>query len=212
MNDFVGVLRLQVEALLEALRRQQESRCRELIGEAEARARDLLRDSRRRLRERGRQAVDEERRRREAALKMARHRIRAAESQKVQALYRDLLRQASPALVTELERRWSSAVSRRAWCEKLLDEARASLGNDTWTIEHPDTWSAADTRWLTGAIKDRDLPTPSYCADSHSSAGLRFINGTACLDGTIEGLLTRRSRIEGRLLAAWERQARGSHE
>lgn len=212
MNDFTGVLGLQVDALFAALRRQQERRCRELIGEAEAQARDLLRDSRRRLRERGRQAVDEERKRRDATLKLARHRIRTAESRKVQALYVDLLRQAWPALVTELERRWSSAASRRAWCEKLLDEAEATLGSDAWTIEHPDAWSAADARWLTRATKDRGVPPPSYRADPQCNAGLRIRSGTACLDGTIAGLLTRRSRIESRLLAAWERPAREQHE
>lgn len=212
MSDFKGILGMQVSALVEALRSQQESQCRKLIGEAELRARNLLRDSRRQLAERGRQAVHEERRRREAALKMARHRIQTAERVKVQTRYADLLQHAWPALIAELERRWSAAALRRAWCEKLVDEAVHAFGAAAWTIEHPDDWSAADAKWMTAALRKRGVPKPNYRAESNSGAGLKISHGSACLDGTVEGLLRRRSRIEGLLLAAWERQGWEPHE
>lgn len=208
MIDFRGVLNLQVEALLEALRGEQEKRCRALIVAAESRAHDLVEQSRRKLRARVRQAVDEERKRRAAALRQARHRIRAAQSRKIQALYGRVLGQAWPSLRAELERRWSNAADRRTWYEELIDQAERTLGSGSWTIEHPAAWSEEDSRGLAQTLQRRGIPEPVYRADPATVAGLRIRMGTACLDGTIDGLLAHRDRVEGLLLAAWERGAR----
>lgn len=205
MSRFDGILRIQVESLLDALRRQKDSRCRELSAAARARADALLRRSRQELRERGRHAVDRERKRRDLALRQARHRTRAAESQNVQALHAALLGRAWPQLIAELERRWGVAASCKSWCEMLLREAQSALGPETWTIEHPVGWS--DGGWFVSVMRQRGLPEPLLRADAQIVAGLRIFSGTACVDGTIDGLLSRRSRLEGRLLAAWEREA-----
>lgn len=212
MNDFRGVLSLQVESLLEAVRAQQESRCREIESAAQQRAERLLRDSRRELRERQRQAVEEERRRRESALLEAQQRSETAERRRVQARYEQLLRDAWPELTAELEQRWSNTEDRRSWCEMLIDEAERILSAQGWTIEHPAAWSKKDTAWLTQLLKTRGLPSPSFHGDSGIKAGLRIRLETACLDGTIDGLLARRTAIEAKLLAAWERQAREQHD
>lgn len=208
MIDFQSVLNLQVEALLEALRGEQEKRCRTLIVAAESRARDLVGQSRLKLRARIRQAVDEERKRRATALRQTRHRIRAAQSRKVQALYERVLRQAWQPLSTQLERRWADTADRRAWAGKLIDQAENTLGSGAWIIEHPEAWSAKDSRWLTQILQGRGIPEPTYRADPATVAGLRIRMDTACLDGTIDGLLAHRNRVEGLLLAAWERRAR----
>ena len=208
MIDFRGVLNLQVEALLEALRREQEKHCRALIAAAKSRAHDLVGQSRHKLRARVRQAVAEERKRRTAALLQARHRIRAAQARKVQALYDRVLRRGWLPLSAELERRWLNAADRRIWSEQLIDQAERTLGSGPWTIEHPDAWSEKDSQWLTQTLQGRGIAEPSYRGDPATVAGLRIRLGSACLDGTIDGLLAHRNRVEGLLLAAWEQRAR----
>jgi len=44
-------------------------------------------------------------------------------------------------------------------------------------------------------------------AASDITCGLRISADTACLDGTIDGLLGTRHDVEALLLAAWEQQA-----
>lgn len=210
MKDFQGVLSLQVDSLLKTLQGRQEERCRELITEAEKQASELLRRSRHEQRERVRQAVEEERKRRELALQQARNRIQAAESQKVQAIYTELLQEAWPELDAALNERWSHTAGRKAWCDMLITEAETTLGPTTWTIEHPDDWSEKDEHWLTRALGARGIPKPSYQIEPSIRAGLKIRRDTACLDGTIDGVLSRRIRVESRLLAAWERLARTS--
>lgn len=207
MSEFGGVLELQVETLLGELRRQQENRCRELIAAAETRAQDLLQNSRHELRERVRQAVAEERRRRELALQQARHRVRTEQRHGRQALYARLLSLAWPALASELERRWSGDATRKAWCEMLIEEAESALSHEPWTIECPANWTGKDQRWLIRTIRERGLPEPTCRSCPEASAGLKIRHGSACLDGSIDGLLARRSRVEGLLLAAWEEHA-----
>ena len=207
MTEFRGVLSLQVDSILERLRQRKDSRCGELIRQAEAQARDLVQRHRRELYQRAHEAVDEERLRRGKTLQQTRHRIGAAEGQKVQALYADLLSRGWPELIAELEGRWQEPAARRAWCGKLLDDAARAFAAAVWTIEHPGDWTERDADWLTETLGERGIPIPKYRHDEASSAGLRIIHGTACLDGTIDGLLADRTGVEARLLAAWERHA-----
>jgi len=205
MNDFRGVLDLQVQSLLDALRMQREVRCREIESAAGRRCRQLLADSRRKLRARLHEAVAEERRRRDAELLQALHRLETEAKRRVQRQYRDLLHDAWPELVGELQRRWSTAAERRAWCEMAIDEARDRLAAERWQLQIPASWRDADTRWLRRAFRARGLPVPALQTDAAIGAGLRIRLGSAVLDATLEGLLARRAAVESRLLAAWER-------
>ena len=206
MKTFRGILDLQVQSVLGALKSQQDGRCREIESDAGHRAEQLLTDSRRRMRERVHTAVVEERQRRETALLDARHRIETRDRRKVQQQYRQFLQDAVPSLAAELAARWQDGGSRRSWCETVLGEAADRLAGDPWTVEHPPDWSAEDTAWLVQTLADRKLPPPVLHEDATITAGLRVRLDSACLDATIGGLMANARQVEGRLLAAWERQ------
>lgn len=206
MNTFRGILDLQVESVLRALKAQQDIRCRGIESAAQHRAEKLLADSRQRMRQRVHEAVVEERRQREMALLDARHRIETAERLEVQRQYRRFLQEALPLLSTELEARWHDAGSRRSWCEMVIGEAAARLPADSWTVEHPRAWSSEDTTWFGRTFAARALPEPVLQEDAAITAGLRVRLDSACLDATIEGLMADIRAVEGRLLAAWERR------
>jgi hypothetical protein len=206
MKTFRGILDLQVESVLGALKAEQDRRCREIEGAASRKAEQLLAESRDRMRKRMHKAVAEERQRRETALLDARHRIETAGRRRVQRHYREFLHAASPRLTAEMEARWRDEASRRAWCEMAIGEAADRLAGDPWTVEHPVAWAGEDTKWLEQAFQARELPKPGLVEDVGIAAGLRIRLGPACLDATVEGLMASIAAVEGRLLAAWERQ------
>ena len=206
MNAFDGILDLQVQSVIDALRAQQQRRCREIEIDASRKAEQLLADSRRRMRERVHKAVVEERQRRETALLDARHRIETAGRREVQQHYREFLHEAMPLLQDALETRWHDTGARRAWCEMVIGEAADVLPPAAWTVEHPGNWSDDDTQWLQQAFAARGLPKPDLQQDTGIAAGLRVRLGAACLDATPNGLAAKPHVVEARLLAAWERE------
>jgi vacuolar-type H+-ATPase subunit H len=206
VSDVRSVLELQVESILAALHAQQESRCREIEGASQRRDRQLLQSARERMRRRLHQAVDEERHHRADALVSARHRIETARRRSVLAGYRRFTKEAWPQLIDELERRWSDRDARRLWCEMAVREACANLPAQPWTVELPGSWPERDNTPLARVFAERGLPGPEIRIEQSLSSGLRIYCGDACLDATLDGLIDRRSEIEARLLAAWERQ------
>lgn len=205
MNEFRGILDLQVESVLSALKAQQDLRCREIESATSRRAEQLTSDSRQRMRQRVHMAVVEERRRRETALLDARHRIETAGRRRIQQQYRQFLHEAIPLLTAELGKRWRDEESRRSWCEMVISEAAGWLPEEPWTIEHPRDWLSVDAKWLEQVLEARRLPKPVLHEDDAITAGLRVRFGSACLDATVDGLMTDIRAVEGRLLAAWER-------
>ena len=205
MNRYEGILDLQMQSVIEALRAQQQRRCREIEIDVSRKAEQLLADSRRRMRERVHKAVAEERQRRETALLDARHRIETVARRRVQQRYREFLYEAMPLLKDALGKRWRDIEARRAWCEMVIGEAADVLPPTAWTVEHPDTWLDDDTRWLQEAFATRGLPAPELRRDAGIGAGLRVRLGAACLDATLDGLYAKIHAVEARLLAAWER-------
>jgi hypothetical protein len=204
MKDFAGVLELQVESIVANLRHLQEDRSGRLLRQAESRARELKRSARRRLRAHGSEAVRDARARREKALQMAKHRLHAEAGNRMQARHAAVLREGWPALVAELERRWSDSATRREWCDAIVAKALGAIGQAAWTIEHPSSWTDADSDHVCRKLKKLDVPAATFNLDESATAGMRIRSGTACLDGTIDGLLAERTRVEGLLLAAWE--------
>jgi hypothetical protein len=206
MNTFKGILDLQMQSVIDALRAQQQRRCREIEIDVSRKAERLLADSRRRMRERMHRAVAEERQRRETALLDARHRIETAARSRLQQHYREFLREALPLLEDTLENRWRDTEARHAWCEMVIGEAADVLPAAAWTVEHPDSWLDDDTQWLQQAFAARGLPKPVLRQDEGIAAGLRVRLGAACLDATLGGLSAKLHAVEARLLAAWERE------
>lgn len=212
MTRFAGVLHHQVATLREALRHQQELRCREILAGAEREAKQAIRDSRGKLGERQRQAVHEERHRREQELRTARSRIETLARRRAFACHEQVLRSAWPLLADALEKRWSNTRQRRSWCDMIASEAAATLTGPDWIVEHPRGWTREDRDALRQRMQQLGIAAPKFEACETISSGLRIRAGTACLDGTPDGLLGTRREVEALLLAAWEQQQGERHD
>jgi len=205
MTEFTGVLGLQVESLLEELKRQEARHCQEIITAAERAARDLEARTRRELFRKRRRAVADERQRRRHALLEAASRMETREQRSAHTRYEQVLEVAWPRLLVALEERWRHRDGRRSWSAMLVDEAVSAIEAKTWTVEHPADWSSDDQSWFVEACSDRAIPPPVFLVDPGISAGLRVRLGDACLDGTLDGLLANRHEVEARILGMWER-------
>lgn len=205
MKNFTGVIDLQLENLLEAVKRQQAARCQEISGRGRQRATQLLRAARRQGRIRMHQAVVEERQRIEAALLQARGRVRTQRRRLLQQRYQALLNDGWALLEAALRARWQDPGQRRAWCESLLADGLKVFGDAPLVIEHPVGWPEDDQAWLREQLRKASGADPEYRADESIECGLRICTPQACLDGTLPGLLADRTSAQAILLAAWER-------
>jgi vacuolar-type H+-ATPase subunit E/Vma4 len=206
MNDFNGVLGMQVQSLIDAIRGHREQRCREIVADAGHKAENAVRQARRKLYERQRRSVQEERERRGHELHVAASRIESRARRRTHAHYERILEAAWPKLEAELARRWVGKDSRSAWCEMLVAEAADTLMAGDWLIEHPAAWTDGDRDAVETMITQRGNTAAEFRADKTIGAGLRIRAGSACLDGTAAGLLASRNEVEALLLAAWEQQ------
>jgi vacuolar-type H+-ATPase subunit E/Vma4 len=206
MTNFEGVLHHQVRTLKDALRHQQERRSREIVAKAQREAKQAIRDSRKQLRERQRQAVREERRRREHELQTAKSRVETRARRHAFRQHEEVLQALWPLLADALRERWADTEQRRAWCDMIVSEAAAALTGTDWVIEHPPGFTSKDRDALLQRLQQLDIAAPTFTPCDDIANGLRIKTGTACLDGTTDGLLAERRDIEASLLAAWEQQ------
>jgi hypothetical protein len=208
MTRFAGVLDHQVQRLRDALRRQQEARCREIVANAERQSKQALRDTQQKLFERRRQALRVERQHRAHELLTAKSRIETQERRRAFARHEKVLQMAWPQLLATLEKRWADAEQRHAWCAMVVSEASGALMGTDWVVEHAGDLAKQDRDAITRHLQ---CASAIFVACDDITSGLRIRAGTACVDGTAEGLLGDRHDVEALLLAAWEQQDGSDH-
>jgi hypothetical protein len=201
VNEPTGIIDAQLQHLLEVVERNRGVRCRALLEEAREQARALVKqaysEARTRLhrnvlstREQARQQFASAEAQRNTRLRLQRHRMDQA-----------LLVRAWEPLSDELHRRWRLAGPRQQWIDKLLAQATATLVDPHWRIEHPKDWQPQEQSALQTRL-DRDLGYPAvFAVKPEIQAGLRICAGKTCVDGTVDGLLRARTRIEALMLA-----------
>ncbi|NCO19835.1 MAG: hypothetical protein GW900_07300 [Gammaproteobacteria bacterium] len=186
--------------LLEHIRHQRDRRSSAIHAEAERESAGLVIVARARA---------------AALLRSARRRERAAEADRLRAAHTEqrgrirkiwltqrseLARLGLERLEQELRRLWREDVdARRCWLERALADASRVLQGERWVLEHPhdftpdglDAALAAACPGITVELLPHD----------QLDAGLRVTSGNATVDLSPSGLLARRDRIAGRLLA-----------
>jgi hypothetical protein len=196
-----NIVDVQLQNLLDVVERKRDERCRMLLNEARGQAQQLLQQARHEACERLHGKVIDTR-------EQARQQLASAQAQqqtrlRLQRHHADkaLLARAWEPLRERLLQRWEQQDSRMLWIDNLVRQARTALLDRNWNIEHPLDWPEQE-REVLGRRLERDLGSPPvFIAQSWIVAGLRICAGTACLDGTREGLLRSRTRIEAMMLA-----------
>ena len=199
MNDEVGILSTQAEAMLTELRRHGLTQVNELIDTAQERAQETIREAHRSARRAMHEAVEAERKRLERGGLMA----RAAQQTRLR-LHREakaklLLHQGWQKIPEVLKRQWEDAPSRRQWCEAFMQQALKFFGSVRLIVEHSASMTEQEKRDLHAVATSRGADVTFNAADDRSSGLIVSFKG-ASLDGTIDGLLADRRYVEARLL------------
>lgn len=192
--------RSSLAQLLEHIRHQRDQQCAAIHAEAERESARLLDDARARA---------------AAMLRSARHRERATEADRLRvaraeqrgrvrevwlAQRSELAKRGLAQLDEELQRLWrEDPAARRCWLERALADAARVLPGRRWTLQHPpDAQLPNLDQALARVCPEVDIEPAAHEA---LSAGFRVTCGNAAVDLSPSGLLARRDRIAGRLLA-----------
>jgi len=179
-----------------------ETRAREaILDQARGEAQQLIREAHRHARARLHQAVLELRNQMRREIAQADAALETARRQHRARCEFALLKWAEKPLREAFIARWHDAAARRAWVTQALSQARSTLPVSSWEILHAPGWPAAERDALVATLA-RELGHPPLFAERKEIvAGLRLCAKGACLDCTLEGLLTDRDAIHGHLLA-----------
>jgi hypothetical protein len=191
------------QGLLRLVAQYRDSECRALLDAARTEACTLLARTYQGERARLHQRVVSERAEARARIHAARAERDTRERAGGERANAALIAAAWPLLRESLRARWHDPEARRAWVESVIEQGLRVLPLGTWTLHHAPDGPILDWQTLIQDLAVRLGAEPRVFADQTLVAGLQIECGAAILDGSLEGLLRDRSRIEARLLALW---------
>lgn len=194
------LLELQVQSLLERVRRQRDAECAAATWDAERQVATLLADAKRLARERVRAAAREKR---ERVAERCRKAAAAAETAGRAAAFvheRELLARAAESLPAALVARWRDPAARLAWARAALRLAARRLVGREWRIAAAPGFAPDERDALLGFA--RELGAHAVFDADAGEAGLVVRTPGASLDATPRGLLADAQAVAARVLAA----------
>jgi hypothetical protein len=201
VNEFEGIIGMQVSAMLEGISQDLERRRTDLLDNATRDATKLVRRGRTANLRQLRSDIAEERRLHERAVQKERASQATASRQVLQGRDRERLLQGKELLRDALMKRWRRERSRWQWIEMLIGEAADVVESGRWIVEHPSDLTDADLKELLLAVTDVAGSPPELVTKEEMTAGMRIARSGAVLDASLEGLLAYEDVIEGLLLA-----------
>lgn len=195
------IVSAQLQHLLAKLDAHREARCEELLAQARSEAQGVIRHAHEKARARMHQAVVNTREKTRQQLVSATAQEQTRQRQLRQQQDQALLERAWQPLRDILLRRWQEPETRAQWIDQLLEQAAQVLVDTNWKIKHPPDWPGAERGQLERRLVELHGYSPVFSAQPSISAGLLITAEQTRVDGTLDGLLHDRSRIEALLLA-----------
>ncbi len=197
-----SIVSSQVDRLLDIVREYQDKQCQKIRSQAQQEAQQIIGQAYRDARLRLHQYILESRedmQREIVTAKAKSHTISKQLQHKADRLY---LNQAWDLLEDKLITRWQNKEQRQRWVQKILLVALQVLLSQDWLVEHPDCWSEYEKHNLINqALQKSSGIAVNFAVSSDIIAGIRICAHGATVDGSLQGLLANRSRIESEFLA-----------
>ena len=201
-----SIVRTQVDRLLNVVHEYQDRQCEKILTQAQQETQQIIRQAYGDARLRLHQYILESRegmQREIVTAKAKSHTIRKQIQHKADRLY---LKQTWDMLEDKLITRWQNKEQRQRWVQKILVVALQVLPSQDWLVEHPDCWSEEEKHNLINQALQKYSKKSSgiavnFAVSSDIIAGIRICAHGATVDGTLQGLLANRSRIESEFLA-----------
>ena len=201
MSQPENIVSAQLQHLLTQLDAHRQARCEELLAQARNEARQEIGHAYQKARTRVHQAVTNIRERTRQQLVSAAAKQQTRERQLRQQEDQALLQRAWQPLQELLLQRWQDPATRQLWIEQLLEQAARVLVDTTWKIRHPPDWPGDERKAVEGRLVKLHGYSPVFSAQPSIRAGLLIVADQTRVDGTMDGLLHDRSRVEALLLA-----------
>ena len=197
-----SIVRTQVDRLLDVVREYQDKQCEKILTQAQQETQQIIRQAYGDARLRLHQYILESRegmQREIVTAKAKSHTIRKQIQHKADRLY---LKQTWDMLEDKLITRWQNKEQRQRWVQKILVVALQVIPSQDWLVEHPDCWSDYEKHNLINQARQKSSKIAvNFAVSSDIIAGIRICAHGATVDGSLQGLLANRSRIESELLA-----------
>jgi len=195
------VLDLQVHSLLSRMQAERDEACGRLREEATERSSRLVQEARHRARMRVKEAVAEKRLRVREHCRRVQAEVDAKQRDRQFVELSEQLARGLELLPGVLAERWRVDEARAAWCHRVLEDAATALGRGTWHVEVAPGMSSAERETLARDAERLAAEAIEIAEDGGLRAGLRVSRDGACYDGTVDGLLADRMRVQAALLA-----------
>jgi len=194
----------RTSALLASVELYRDERCAALLEPAVAQARAIVKAALGDARRRVATAIDEERKRLRRDVgavesSLATERRLLAQQHAVRQLGR-----AWAALRAALAARWAASDTRGRWTATHLERAQECLAHDReWRIRHHAAWTEDERSGAADQLQSLGIRVV-FEHDAAIAAGFVVTCGHNVLDASLDGLVSDRSALEGRLLQGLE--------
>ena len=196
-----SIVDAQVQRLLEIVNDYQEQQCDKILEHARSQSRKIVRQAYRNARLRLHHDIQESRLSMEQELSAARAKQHTFLMQQRHREDQEFLNQAWQVLAEKLVQRWSNQKQRQIWIQNIITIALKALPAKNWQVDHPVDWSRAEQKEFAKTVNDVSSHEVNFNGVEDISAGVRINADSALVDGTVQGLMVDRSRIESEILA-----------
>jgi F0F1-type ATP synthase membrane subunit b/b' len=197
----VSIVDAQVQRLLEIVNKYQQEQCDVLLEQANQQSQQIIRQAYRDARLRMHRDIQDSRQNMQQELSATRAKLHTMMMQQRHRADQEFLAQSWELLVKKLMQRWLKLQSRKLWVQNVIDTAIQVLPANEWKIVHPQDWSDTETSHIEDLVAGNSPRRLAFVADTNMKAGIRISADGAVVDGSLEGMLTDRVRIESEVLA-----------
>ena len=197
----VSIVDAQVQRLLEIVSSYQQEQCSVLLEQAGQQSQQIIRYAYRDARMRLHRDIQDSRQHMQQELSATRAKLHTMMMQQRHRADQEFLAQSWELLVKKLVQRWQKPEYRRRWVQKVIDTASLVLLADQWDVAHPADWPDTERNHLKELVTNNTQRQLVLIPDAAIKAGIRISADGAVVDGSLEGMLTDRVRIESEVLA-----------
>ena len=203
MNSSSSIVHAQVERLLDVVHAYQQQQCDKIVTQANKEAKQIIDRAYREARLRLHQEILESRDRMQGEILAANAKSHTLRKKYQHEADRRYLDRAWDLLKAKLLERWHNKEQRQRWVQKHLVEALRLLLGTEWLVEHPNSWTVHEQQQFYTQARQKCEVVVNFAESPDIAAGIRICANGATIDGSLQGLLADRSRIESELLAQY---------
>lgn len=196
-----SIVDAQVQRLLEVVTEYRQQQCDELLGHAHTQSRKIIRQAFRNARLRVHHDIQDSRQNMQQELAATRAKQHTSLMQQKHRQAQEFLNQAWNSLADKLQERWREPQQRQAWVQSIILTALKVLPGNSWQVTCPADWPKKEQEDFLNTVNQAGKREVSFNSTTNIVAGIRISADAALVDGTVDGLMADRGRIESEMLA-----------